>query len=197
MNSSRKCDQCEKPGLVSHEGSMLLCIDCNLKFQQAQQIEHDRYTRDINYHHEEMVWTAGLSNAPPRYQEPQPIIHTGPITNHNIQIHGSVVGAINTGQIKNMNVALDHVQTSGSPELATRLQQLTEAVTASSELSQDLKKKAFDQLAFLTKQASLPREKRNASIGATILEGLERIINTSSGLLRIWQAAKPLIEQLF
>jgi hypothetical protein len=54
---------------------------------------------------------------------------------HNIRVDNSVIGAINTGQIKSLNVALDNVQNAGSPELANTLHVLSEAVLASSDLS--------------------------------------------------------------
>ena len=143
----------------------------------------------------QMEMTAGVHDVIPRIEIPKPI-HMGH-TVHNIKIDNSVIGAINTGQIKKLNVTLDHVQAGGAPELATALQKLTEAVLASPELSPAQKSKATDHLSYITEQAALPTEQRNASVGMTILEGFERIIAASSGLIGIWQAAKPLVEQLF
>jgi hypothetical protein len=52
-------------------------------------------------------------------------------------------------------------------------------------------------LSHLANQAALPRKKRQAAIGVTILEGFERIISASSGSLAIWDTAKSLLQALF
>ena len=191
------CSQCGRPAFYEPSNGVFLCIDCNWKVQQIAAGEFERNAAELNYLTEQMDYIAGLSGIPPQYKIPQPTIHTGPVTQHNIQIHGSVVGAINTGQIKSLNVALDNIQNAGSPDLANALQELTEAVLASSELSPEKKTAAIQHLSHITDQAALPKDKRQSAIGTTILEGFERIISVSSGLLGIWQTVKPLLEQLF
>jgi hypothetical protein len=106
-------------------------------------------------------------------------------------------GAINTGQIKNLNVALDNVQNAGSPDLANALRQLTEAVLTSSELSPEKKKLAVNHLSNITDQAALPKNKRQSRIGKKILEGFEGVISVSPVLLGIWDTVQPLVETIF
>jgi hypothetical protein len=77
------------------------------------------------------------------------------------------------------------------------LQQLTEAVLASSELSPEKKKLAFNHLSNITDQAALPKDKRQSRIGRKILEGFERTISVSSVLLGIWDTVQPLVESIF
>ncbi|THJ08974.1 MAG: hypothetical protein CAF43_013825 [Nitrospira sp. CG24C] len=108
-----------------------------------------------------------------------------------------MIGTINTGQIKNLNVALDNIQNAGSPDLASALQKLTEAVLASSELPPEQRTAAVEHLSYIANQAALPKDKRQPAIGTSILEGFERIIRVSSGLLSIWNTVKPLVERLF
>jgi hypothetical protein len=115
----------------------------------------------------------------------------------NLKVDNSVIGAINTGQIRNLNVALDNVKNAGSPELANALQQLTEAVLASSELSPEKKKLAVNHLSNITNQAVLPKDKRQSRIGRKILEGFERVISVSPVLLGIWDTVQPLVETIF
>ncbi|HNP84401.1 MAG TPA: hypothetical protein PKN47_23310 [Nitrospira sp.] len=191
------CGQCGKPAFYAFEGGRFLCVDCNLKVQQAADLEHARNARELNYLIDQMEATVGLSGVLPRHHVPQATIHAGPITNHNIQVHDSVVGAINTGSIQRMNVALDRIQIGGDPALAPALQRLTEAVMESSQLLADQKKKAVDQLSYLAEQAALTQDQRNPSIGTTTIEGFERIIHASSGLVTLWQMIKPLVERLF
>jgi len=115
----------------------------------------------------------------------------------NLKVDNSVIGAIHTGQIRNLNVALDNVKNAGSPELANALQQLTEAVLASSELSPEKKKLAVNHLSNITDQAALPKDKRQSRIGRKILEGFERVISVSPVLLGIWDTVQPLVETIF
>jgi len=191
------CGQCGKPAFFEFDGGRFLCVDCNLKVQQAADLQHARTARELNYLIDQMEATVGLSGVLPRHHIPQATIHAGSITNHNIQVHDSAVGAINTGSIQRMNVALDRIQVGSDPALAPALQKLTEAVLESSQLLANQKKKAVDQLSYLAEQAALTQNQRNASIGTTTIEGFERIIHASSGLMTLWQMIKPLVERLF
>jgi hypothetical protein len=158
-----KCDQCGKPPFYYYK-SAFLCLDCNLKVEQAEQLQIARDAAMLNQLAGEMEM---------------------------------IGGAINTGQIRNLNVALDNVKNAGSPELANALQQLTEAVLASSELSPEKKKLAVNHLSNITDQAALPKDKRQSRIGRKILEGFERTISVSSVLLGIWDTVQPLVETIF
>jgi hypothetical protein len=191
------CGQCGKPAVTKYGNDIYLCVACDHTFQQTQQMEHNRNVQEINYLLEQMEARVGVHGILPRYKVSEPTIHSGPVNQHNIQIHNSVIGAINTGSIEKMNVALDNIHLNGAPDLAAGIQKLTEAVLASRELSASQKTKAVDHLAFLAEQAILPSDKRNASIGTTILEGFERTISISTGLLEIWGAIKPVILKLF
>ena len=191
------CSQCGRPAFYEVPNGEFLCIDCNWKVQQIAAGEFERNAAELNYLTEQMDYIAGLSGIPPQYKIPQPTILTGPVTNHNIRVDNSVIGAINTGQINNLNVALDNIQNAGSPDLANALQKLTEAVLGSSELPSEQKAAAVEHLSYIANQAALPKDQRQAAISTTILEGFERIIRASSGLLAIWQTVKPLVERLF
>jgi|CXWL01.1.fsa_nt_gi hypothetical protein len=191
------CGQCGRPAFYKASNGVLLCIDCNWKVQQIAAGEFAHNAAELNYLTEQMDYIAGLSGTPPVYIIPQPTIHTGPVTNHNIRVDNSVIGTINTGQIKNLNVALDNIQNAGSPDLASALQKLTEAVLASSELPPEQRTAAVEHLSYIANQAALPKDKRQPAIGTSILEGFERIIRVSSGLLSIWNTVKPLVERLF
>jgi len=158
-----KCDQCGKPPFYYYK-SAFLCLDCNLKVEQAEQLQIARDAAMLNQLAGEMEM---------------------------------IGGAINTGQIKNLNVALDNVQNAGSPDLANALRQLTEAVLTSSELSPEKKKLAVNHLSNITDQAALPKNQRQSRIGKKILEGFEGVISVSPVLLGIWDTVQPLVETIF
>ena len=158
-----KCNHCGKLAFCKYDNGVFLCLDCNLKFEQAEQTQFARSAATLN----------------------------------QLAADNSVIGAINTGQIRNLNVALDNVKNAGSPELANALQQLTEAVLASSELSPEKKKLAVNHLSNITDQAALPKNKRQSRIGKKILEGFEGVIRVSPVLLGIWDTVQPLVETIF
>jgi uncharacterized Zn finger protein (UPF0148 family) len=158
-----KCDQCGKPAFYKYYHGPFLCVDCNVKVEQAEQMQ---------FAHE-----AAMLN--------------------QLALDNSVTDAINTGQIRNLNVALDNVKNAGSHELANALQQLTEAVLASAELSPEKKKLAFNHLSNITGQAALPKDKCQSRIGRKILEGFEHVISVSPVLLGIWDTVQPLVETIF
>ena len=159
-----KCNQCGKLAFCKYDNGVFLCLDCNLKLEQAEQLQIARDAAMLNQLAGEMEM---------------------------------IGGAINTGQIRNLNVALDNVKNAGSPELANALQQLTEAVLASSELSPEKKKLAVNHLSNITDQAALPKNKRQSRIGKKILEGFEGVISVSPVLLGIWDTVQPLVETIF
>ena len=172
-----KCDQCGKPAAFYYYKSAFLCLDCNVKVEQAEQMQFARDAAMLNKLAGEMEMIGGVSGA--------------------IRVDNSVIDAIHTGQIRNLNVALDNVKNAGSPELANALQQLTEAVLASSELSPEKKKLAVNHLSNITDQAALPKNKRQSRIGKKILEGFEGVIGVSPVLLGIWDTVQPLVESIF
>src|SRR5207247_9593391 len=64
----------------------------------------------------------------PRYQvpEPTPIIQRGPMNFHNIKIDRSVVGAINSGDVQRIEVAMNNINAHGGEVLAAALKEFTE-----------------------------------------------------------------------
>lgn len=190
------CGQCGKPAIYKAQSGTLLCVDCALKVQQIADRDFARSTALLNQLAGQMEAATGFTGILPRFEIPQPT-YNSEHTVHNIKVDNSVIGSINTGQISDLNVALDNVNNAGSPGLANALQALTEAVLASSDLPSEKKKEAVEHLSHLAKQAALPKDKRETAIGRTVLDGFERIISASSGLLTIWNIAKPLLRSLF
>ena len=64
---------------------------------------------------------------------------------HSVKVDRSVVGAINTGNVKKMEVALNNIHlTNQSPELEQHLKQFAEEVLAEAALSVDSKNEIVD-----------------------------------------------------
>src|SRR5579872_5007109 len=99
----------------------------------------------MNYLMDQMDDITGLGGLfrSPRIKLPPPtpiVASRGPMTFHNINVQGSVVGAINTGQVQQIDVAIDHIKLGGDTDLAQSLAQFTEALLADTALKENDKK---------------------------------------------------------
>jgi len=190
------CNQCGKPA-VAVVANNPLCVDCLLKLQQAIQIQDARYVQEMNYLIDSMEATVGLYGVLPKYQVPQPIIHQGALTFHNIKVDQSVIGSINTGEAKRIDVCISHIKTSGNKELVKALKDFTEAIIAETKLSNDLKNQILEQTSFLTSQSLLPKEKRKTAIIKAVLPTLKNTVSTIASLSLLWGKLQPLLERIF
>ena len=190
------CSQCGKPAIVS-VGNNPLCVDCYLKFQQAIQIQNTMLVQEMNYLTDMMEATIGLYEVLPRYKIPQPMVHQGPLTFHNIKVDQSVVGSINTGEVQRINVAMDHIKTSGNQELVKALEEFTEAVINETKLDAELKNQIIEQISFLAFQSTLPKEKRKPGIVKAVLLAVKNTVSTMVALSSLWSKLQPLLEHIF
>jgi hypothetical protein len=87
------CTQCRARPAIWRLEDHLLCVDCHLKFMQAQQIQFEQQARMINFLSDHMESMVGLPGISPRIALPKPIVHTGAMTLNNINVRDSVVGA--------------------------------------------------------------------------------------------------------
>lgn len=190
------CSQCGKPAII-RLGHNLLCVDCYLKFQQAIQIQNDSLAQEINYLTDMMEATFGIYGVLPRYKVPQPMVHQGPLTFHNIQVDRSVVGSINTGEVQRIDIAMSHIKTSGNEKLVKALKEFTEAVIAETKLDAELKNQIIEQISFLASQAALPKEKQKSGIVKAVLLGIKHTVSTIVSLSSLWDKLQPLLEGIF
>ena len=110
-------------------GELPLCVDCNLKLAQAQQIRDRGLKQQANFLIDQMEARVGMPGVLPRYEIDTPVIHQGPMNFHNINVDRGVVGAINTGNVEKMEVALNDIHANNQdPQLENSLKQFTEAV---------------------------------------------------------------------
>ena len=128
------CSQCGKPAILEVNG-LPICVDCNLKIQQAFQIRDNALKAQHNMLVEQMEAATGMYGITPRYEIDPPAVSA--IQNyHSIKVDGSVVGCINTGNIEKMEIALNDIHVNNqNRELEVRLKEFTEAVLRETALS--------------------------------------------------------------
>jgi hypothetical protein len=102
------------------------------------------------------------------------------VTNiHNITVQaGSLVGAINTGQVERIDVAIDHIKLGGDTALAQSLAQFTEGLLADAQLHENDKKEILEQLSFLSNQTAPEAPRIPGMMMRSALEGITKAVTT-------------------
>ena len=187
-----ECEQCGRPAIVDR-GGHLLCVNCNYKLEQTFQMQQRALKEHFNFLLDQADAVSGVAAGLPRYDLSQPMVHTGPMTFHTVKIDRSVVGAVNTGTIKKMEVALNnvHVQNANA-ELEDALKELAEAVIQEVSLSAETKNETLQQLAALTEELVKPEDCRLMGVIKAIVIGITANIATTP-LLALLDKIKHLI----
>ena len=190
-----RCGQCGKTAIVQIN-DVPLCVDCNLKFEQAQELYIQRERAELDHLADQMEYMTGVSGAIPRYGRPQRPVQTGPVTFNNIHVDRSIVGAINTGAIAKLDVAMTGAHNMGgrAEELATALRNLTQAVLDSAALQIETKNEIIEDLAFILEQIGQkgPGVKQSGPVMA-ILERVNSILGTASDLSTVWTVLRGVL----
>jgi hypothetical protein len=186
------CSQCGKPAVVMVGEGLPLCVDCNLKLAQAQEIRDRALKEEANYLVDQMEAVSGISGVLPRYKIRTPVVHQGPMNFHNINVDRSVVGAINTGNVEKMEVALNEIHAHNTnPELEDSLKQFTETVLKDASLSAQNKDEIVEQLTALAAEAAKPKESRSAGAVRAVLTSVATSI--PAALIEHWDKIKVLL----
>lgn len=182
-----KCEQCEKPAIYDFEGH-LLCLSCYAMLQQINQMEHNRRVEHLNYLTQSMEATVGVYGILPRYQVTTPEINS-------IHINRSIIGSVNTGYIKHLEVAMDNLNNMGSPEITSSLKEFTEKVLASNELEDEVKNEIIEQISFVASELTVPSQTRKSVVKAT-LSSIKDSVITVNGLVILWNTLHSHISAL-
>jgi len=147
----------------------------------------------MNYLTGQAEAVTGVYGVLPRIQMPQPppvIKQEGDITLNNINVENSVIGAINTGNISQIDVSLTNIKNCGNEDLAENLKKFTEAILNTEEISPQIKNEIIEQLSFLSSQAELPKENQKLSIIKPILNIIEKSIENLPVLITLLNGIK-------
>jgi len=130
-----------------------------------------------------------------RIQIPPPptIVQGGQMVFNNIRVENSVVGVINTGDVKSIDSVVTTVKDKGEEKLANVLRDFTQAVVDAQDLPPDTKNEVLSQLSFLAQQI-VTEPKQAPSVMRSILSGIERAINASASLVTIWPLLYSLLK---
>jgi len=191
------CQQCGKPAIVILSDGIPLCLNCYEKFVEINQRQLDRLEEESNYLTDMMELTSGVYGVLPRYKIYKPIIQKGDVTYNNINVNRSIIGSINTGDVKKIDVAIDNIKYGGDEELANSLKNFTEAVINEKDLDEKIKNNVLKNIAFLSSQANLPKENRKNGIIKSVLTGIRHFIVSSAALISLWDNLQHILVHIF
>lgn len=193
------CEQCGRPAFYDAQGH-LLCLDCNYKREQIEQMQFARTVAALNFTTQEfhrMSGQSGLVPPPPQMRLPQPTIYAGSTTLNHIKVDRSTIGAINTGHVQVLDAAVTHFRDAGNSDLADKLRDLSQAVVNATDVAKGAQEEVIELLAYLTKEAAKPLQQRSKPVGKSIMSRLGELLKASQGLASLWETVRPLLENLF
>jgi hypothetical protein len=126
-----------------------------------------------------------------------PRITIPPTPSAPITFNNSVVGAVNTGVVRDIEVNLTHLQNSGNDKATDALKALTEAILRDPSADNTQKNDLVEHIAFLNEQAVLPAKDRKPAVIKTTLGTLTQAAGTVTAMAGAWQVAEPILKTLF
>jgi hypothetical protein len=191
-----QCEQCGNPAIALW-GNHPLCIDHFYKVKQMQWMEFAQTATLANMADKDLVLISGmphLSNEIKIPPAPIPPIH---YNNQVVTVNGGNVGAINFGNVHEIQVSLGALTKSGEMDVADAMANLTNAILNSNEIVEAGKNDLLEQIAFLTSQASAPPAERKPSLIKTILSSVKEGAAVIGNVASAWAAVEPLLHGHF
>ena len=148
----------------------LVCLECYRKIKQIDYVDYIKAVSGLNHAIEEMDYVMqsyGVQDNSPKYKIPvfAEFLHQGtPKTYQYINVQNSNVGAINTGNIENIDINMSNLMNSGNNNIVELLKEFTEALINTQEIRDNIKNDILEQLSFVSAQSALPKEKRKGGL---------------------------------
>ena len=194
MASSEKCSQCQRTAAVDYAGNPL-CVEHHLMMQQASYLQASQLAAQLNLVSEEIARGTGYIVPPTRIQIPRPPFQGDILTLNHIDVSNSTIGAINTGTVKNLDVAISLFQGQRETEIASAVKEFTQALVDSDDLDASTKNDVAEQLAFLVTQVKAKPDERSSGMVKSVISGIRSLVSSTSSLVTLWEKLQPLIEK--
>ena len=194
----RLCTQCavRPPMFKLAEGSHFLCLDCYRTLAAVLDQQNAELERVMNYMGAQMEAAVGLPGLVPRFPERRPPINAQQLggTVNNIQLNSSVVGAINTGTVEQLQASLTQISVGADQQLARELAKFVEAVAQADGLDDERKNEIAEQVEFLAEQVASMPETRKPSAVKAVMAAVKEAAMMVSGLGAAWGVVEPLLR---
>lgn len=199
------CSQCPTKPAIGEVAGQPLCVDCYTKLQNAHAVAENarlhqlRHAMAMMSYSEDLMWSMSGIPRPPgsrRVQIPE-MPATGPVTLNNIKLDNSVVGAINTGNVRDIDVNLTQLHSAGLDKLRDAIGALTQAIVDDKQATTDERNALLEQVAFLSSQATVAVQERKPGMIRAAIGAIANTATTISGISAAWQACEPLLKMIF
>lgn len=200
MSNVVKCSQCDKAAVVQlyssdDEPGVTLCVDCNLKYEQAKAIEYERMSRTYNKLARSLQSSLGIPIA--TFSE-SPMPQMDQYVMNNIRIDQSTIGVLNTGNIQTVDSAVTVLSgQSDSEDASAAIAKFTQAVIDSQEATDEIKNEILELLSIVATEATAPAEKRRGQAVKSMLTTIANIVSSVAGLAQLWEQYSLPILALF
>ena len=192
------CGNCGKPAYVLiGEGSYPVCIDCKYKLDIGNWMQFTQNATMLNYAAAEIDAVTGFIGLSPRVEIPRAPVPPINYNNQNVSVSGGSVGAINLGNVREIQVNLQSITENGAAELAAPLAELTDAVLNAQDADEPTKNELLDQIATLTALMNGKPEERKPGVIKALLSGITQSAGAISSVAGAWTTVEPLLKGHF
>lgn len=195
------CRNCGKRAAVcirDQDGELYLCVDCNLKFEQAEDLEFQRTAQQLNIVAAAFEAMSGLRGLVPRIPvPPAQTVAVGQVKFNNIHVTNSVVGVLNTGWIETVDNAVTTLNKSGDADVAVAISGLTEAVINAVDAANENKNQVLEILSVIAAEAAAPKKQRRTAAIRPLISEAATLVGGIAGLSQLWERYGPIIQAFF
>lgn len=191
-----ECCQCSNEAIGEFQGYPL-CLDCLHKLYEIQQIKNQgnlQLMAMINYVSDHMRYTAGLTDAAPRLQVPNPVVWHIPVKFNHIKVDNSVVGTISTGDMAQIDTSLSHIFQQGHKELVEAMSDFTSTMLSTNEVDDTDKRTVLELLSTMSQQLATNTAKK--SVTQSLAHSIHEIIKTVPALITLWEKVPPILKSI-
>jgi hypothetical protein len=134
-------------------------------------------------------WTMATAEQEERQRKRQ--AHFGMTVN----ISQSTVATLNLGTVVGeLNSSIQSLTNAGQDDLAKSILQLTEAISASPNLNESLRKDLLEHLSLVSTEAALPAERRKMGPLKSSIGILRSSVSVATELVTLWQAVEHTLK---
>lgn len=151
----------------------------------------------LNFAAQELDAVVGFGPPSPQIAIPRPPVPPINYNNQTVTVTGGQVGAINFGNVDEIQVHLQAMTRNGEAGVADALAALTTAVLNNNEVDQNAKNELLEQLAFISQQASAKPEERKPGAIKAMLSAVKEGAGAITSAAGAWEALEPLLKGHF
>ena len=117
--------------------------------------------------------------------------------NQTVSVSGGSIGAINFGNVRDIQVNLQSLVETGSPDIVEPLTKLTDAVLNAQDANEATKNDLLDQIATLTALANSKPEERKPGVVKALFSGIAQGAGAITSVAGAWAAVEPVLKGHF